>query len=244
MKLEGDSLIPLYQQVINDIRSGIDDGRYAVGQKIPSESELSEMYSVSRITIRRAIEELSTDGYLTKKQGKGTYVTTRKLQSKLTQAGALTSFSDVCSEAGVKSGARLLDCAHMPADATLAKDLNVSENADVLRIRRIRTADGVPAVFEVTYFSFDKFPFLETEKLDNQNLYDVIERGSGKHPQHVQDALIEMSQANAELSELLGVSPGEPLFREVGTIVDEANEPVFVCDLRIVARHFALRITR
>ena len=242
MKLEGDSLIPLYKQVINDIRSRIDNGGYKVGQKIPSESELSEMYSVSRITIRRAIEELSTEGYLTKKQGKGTYVTSRKLNAKLTQAGALTSFTDVCSESGVKSGARFIDRIHMPADAHLAKELGIDEGADVLRIRRIRTADGVPAVYEVTYFPFESCSFLETEELNNDCLYEVIENRSSMRPIRVKDALIEMIQANTEEAELLNVSPGEPLFREEGTIVDSANSPVFVCDLRILARLFALRI--
>lgn len=244
MKLEGDSLIPLYQQVINDIRSGIDDGSYAVGQKIPSESELSEMYSVSRITIRRAIEELSADGYLTKKQGKGTYVTSRKLQSKITQDGALTSFNDICAEAGFVPGATLVDRSHVSANAELAEMLHVRKDADLLRLCRIRTADGTPTIIEVTYFPFDKYPFLETEDVNNDCLYDVLERRGASRPHIVQDALIEVTQANFDEAEKLSVSLGEPLVVEKGTIVDESGMPIFACDLRILARVFALRITR
>ncbi|MEE1274075.1 MAG: GntR family transcriptional regulator [Olegusella sp.] len=75
-RLDEESLTPLYQQVMEKIKRGIESGAYATGEKIPSEAELSEMYSVSRITVRRAVEELVEQGLLTKRQGKGTYVIT------------------------------------------------------------------------------------------------------------------------------------------------------------------------
>ena len=70
MKLNDNSLTPLYQQVLEDIKAEISSGTYASGQRIPSEAELSQLYSVSRVTVRRAIEELVGEGYLTKRQGK------------------------------------------------------------------------------------------------------------------------------------------------------------------------------
>lgn len=73
-QLNEDSLTPLYQQLMEDIKTSLAEGKYMPDEKIPSEPELSELYHVSRITVRRAIEELCTEGYLVKKQGKGTYV--------------------------------------------------------------------------------------------------------------------------------------------------------------------------
>ena len=59
MKLEEGGLTPLYQQVMEDLKDDIERGKYPAGCRIPSEAELSQMYSVSRITVRRAVSELS-----------------------------------------------------------------------------------------------------------------------------------------------------------------------------------------
>ena len=63
MKLNENSMTPLYRQVLEDIKAGIVSGQYEPGHKIPSEAELSEMYNVSRVTVRRAIEELVGEVY-------------------------------------------------------------------------------------------------------------------------------------------------------------------------------------
>ena len=108
MKLNDNSLTPLYQQVLEDIKAEISSGTYASGQRIPSEAELSQLYSVSRVTVRRAIEELVGEGYLTKRQGKGTYVNQRKMTRKIRQCSTIESFTDVCAEMGMKAGAHVI----------------------------------------------------------------------------------------------------------------------------------------
>lgn len=74
-QLDSESASPLYQQVFEVIKGKIETGRYPAHSQIPTESELSRMYGVGRITVRRAIEELVNEGYLTKRQGRGTFVT-------------------------------------------------------------------------------------------------------------------------------------------------------------------------
>ena len=69
--------VPLYMQIKEDIKAAIQQGVYKAKEKIPTEPELSAEYSVSRITVRRAIEELCGEGYLIKRQGLGTFVSTR-----------------------------------------------------------------------------------------------------------------------------------------------------------------------
>ena len=71
---DGKAAIPLYQQVIDIIKNEINSGAYKAGARIPNEFELAESYKVGRVTVRRAIEELVQQGYLTKRQGKGTFV--------------------------------------------------------------------------------------------------------------------------------------------------------------------------
>ena len=73
---------PLYQQIYDDIKNDIESGVYQVDDKIPSETELSEKYNVSRITVRRSIEDLCADSLLTKKQGRGTFVGSKQLKRR------------------------------------------------------------------------------------------------------------------------------------------------------------------
>lgn len=72
--LDEGSSTPLYAQLRELLKSQIEDGSFAPGERIPSEDKLNGLYGVSRITIRRALQELADDGYLVKCPGKGTYV--------------------------------------------------------------------------------------------------------------------------------------------------------------------------
>ena len=83
--LDGGSSAPLYQQVLDLLKSDIEQGTYPVDSQIPTELELSKMYGVGRVTVRRAIEELVGEGYLTKRQGRGTFVTATKIIRKVHQ---------------------------------------------------------------------------------------------------------------------------------------------------------------
>lgn len=89
---DGKAAIPLYQQVIDIIKNEIDSGAYKAGARIPNEFELAESYKVGRVTVRRAIEELVQQGYLTKRQGKGTFVNAPKLKRKIRQKDDVQSF--------------------------------------------------------------------------------------------------------------------------------------------------------
>ena len=118
MRLNEGSLTPLYQQLMEDIKCAIEEGRYQPEEKIPSESELSELYSVSRITVRRAVDELCAQGYLVKKQGKGTYVGRAKLQRKLPGARLVSVDYDASTGPGtVESRVRMLLDEELEPDA-------------------------------------------------------------------------------------------------------------------------------
>ena len=80
MAINDSAVVPLYQQVKDDIRAAIESGKYKTNEKIPPEPELSAEYSVSRIPVRRAVEELCADGYLVKMQGRGTNASCSKFR--------------------------------------------------------------------------------------------------------------------------------------------------------------------
>ena len=81
--LQQNTSVPLYRQLKDKILSDISSGKLAEGEKIPTEIELSELYNISRITVRNAVKELVAEGYLVKKQGKGTFVCLPKIERKL-----------------------------------------------------------------------------------------------------------------------------------------------------------------
>ena len=101
MAINDSAVVPLYQQVKDDIRAAIESGKYKTNEKIPPEPELSAEYSVSRITVRRAVEELCAEGYLVKMQGRGTFVSKPRIHRKFTSGRNAASFTETCKENGM-----------------------------------------------------------------------------------------------------------------------------------------------
>lgn len=96
--LDKNSMEPLFAQVEKSLSAAITAGRFLPGERIPTEPELADMYGVSRITIRRAIDELCQHGMLVKRQGKGTFVRERKMARKIEHSA---SFSEACIASGM-----------------------------------------------------------------------------------------------------------------------------------------------
>lgn len=95
--LNKNSIQPLYKQLMNIITQQIKNGTYKPGEKIPPEPELADLYHVSRITVRRTVEELCTQGYLIKHQGKGTFVKSPMIFRKF-ESQKNMSFSESCRQ--------------------------------------------------------------------------------------------------------------------------------------------------
>ena len=122
MGLDNQGSQPLYKQLEEKIIQDIENGIYRKGQKIPTEKELSQMYDVSRITVRKALEEITKQGILERHAGKGTYVASVKLQRSI---ATFMSFTECCEAQGLKPGARMIK--NVIEDAT-------AEDCDTLEI--------------------------------------------------------------------------------------------------------------
>lgn len=219
---------PLYQQIFEDIKASIENGRYVPQQRIPSEPELSEEYGVSRITVRRAIEELCADGYLVKQQGRGTFVSTPHINRRLLQTTAAQSFSSVCRENGMEPGARLVNRQIVPARPDEAGFLQLDEGALLLYIQRVRTADGQPIFEENVFLPYEGYQVLLSDPLDNVSLFDAIERVGGRRPAKTRRRTIEAVRATSEQAGELAISPYDPLLYLNVYFSDEADVPVCI----------------
>lgn len=216
--LDADAQLPLYKQLKEIIKSKIRDGEYKENEKIPPEPELTEAYSVSRITVRRAIQDLVKEGYLIKKQGKGTYVSQHKVFRKIEY---VIGFSESCLVNGFTPTSELLERKIIPATSELAQKLQINIGDEVIYTQRKRMADGTPILLENNYFDKKHFESLLTADLTG-SLYQVLAK---------QDILainpgettLEMVIADDQLAKVMEVGIGTPFFY-VNTLINDQNQ--------------------
>lgn len=233
---------PLYQQIYDDIKGAIKDGAYKVDEKIPSEAELSEEYGVSRITVRRAIEDLCADGYLTKMQGRGTFVGKPHIMRRLSQSKATRSFSEICEEAGVTPGAHLIERQIVPVRPDEQEFFGLGPDALLIYVHRVRTADGLGVCDENMFVPYDDGRDLLTLPLEDTSLFDAIEQATGHRPASNEDWNITAVKATTDQASLLGISVGDPLLRTHVSFVDDEGRPVCMGRHYFVGSRYELSI--
>lgn len=219
---------PLYQQIFGEIKAEIDRGDYVPEEKIPSEAELSQKYGVSRITVRRAIEELCAAGYLVKHQGRGTFVSTPRINRCLLQTENAQSFTRVCVENGMTAGAHVVDRQIVPARPDEAEFLGLDVDALLLYIQRIRTADGQPIFEENVFLPYEGYQELRTRSLEDASLFDAIAEVGGRRPVHTPYRTVEAVRATSAQASRLAISANDPLLLLNVNFADEQGEPVCI----------------
>lgn len=238
----GASAVPLYQQVMDDLKGEIARGVYAAGSRIPSEMELAKSYGVGRITVRRAIEELSRAGYLNRQQGRGTFVCAPKLKRKIRQKDDVQSFSNACRVNGMEPGACVISRKILPADSTEAQFFGVPVGTDLICVERVRTADGVPVMLENNIYVYEDNAYLSTAPLSNQSIFEFVRNRTGRTPAFTDPCTLEIACASPEVARLLAVPVGEPLFYMEAFFFDEQRRPFIIGRQRIVGSRYVFDI--
>ena len=149
--------IPKYLQIAAWLKECVQNGKYAEGEKLPSELELSAMSAVNRNTLRQAIANLVADGILRKEKGMGTFVasaTPIALKHKLKQ---ITSFKDDLLEIGISEKTILLKKSIKNANNRVARTLNLKNSSKVVVVQRLRTGNNIPFIYEESYLPADMF---------------------------------------------------------------------------------------
>jgi len=200
--------IPKYHQLAGILRKKIVDGEWPPQSPIPSERQLEMIYSVSRPTIRQAIELLIHEGYLYREHGKGTFVMPQKLQKGLME---LTSFSEDLIKRGIKPGQRILEMAYETAPEEVIRKLELSEGTQVLRISRVRLGDGLPIGLQTSYVIVKPDQLITHEELEEVgSLYKILQEKLHIIP-WAADETLEVTLATKEEADLLQVKVGAPL---------------------------------
>jgi GntR family transcriptional regulator len=177
------------------------------GSRIPSERSLAAEWGVARMTARKAIETLTGEGLLERRQGSGTYVA----QMPYAKTLGLSSFTVDMQRRGLTPGSRVLDFAQIPADAATAVRLDIDEGDEVVRFTRLRLADGEPIAVETTWMPAHVVPGLTEEDLSGSLFETLAGRFGitlGQASSTIDPALADDSTANE-----LGIDPTHPCLR-------------------------------
>jgi GntR family transcriptional regulator len=181
-------------------------GSLPPGSPIPTERSLASEFDVSRTTVRQALAELTVEGRLLRVQGKGTFAAEPKMAQRL----QLSSYTEDMRAQGREPSSKLLELSEMPADAELARLLAVRAGAKILRLHRLRLADGEPMALETTHLPVSRFRGLRRYVSSGSSLYQVLREKFDVEMGHAEET-IETALAGPEEAELLGADVGMPM---------------------------------
>jgi GntR family transcriptional regulator len=203
------STLPLYTQIREALRTRILDGSYKAHAQLPTESELTATFKVSRITVRQALNDLQKEGLIFKIHGKGAFVSKPKAFQDLTR---LQGFAEAMHEHGYETYNKLISIRHMVAPKAAAEMLRLGRGAKVTELRRVRYLNREPISLDVSYVPRAIGERLAKENLATRDIFLILENDYGIHLGDA-ELRIEATTADEQLGTLLGISEGAPILR-------------------------------
>lgn len=165
--------LPLYIQIADVLRRNIKESAYQVGDRLPTEAELSARFGVNRHTLRRAIEILRQEGLVRVDRGRGTFVASQPISFAI---GRRVRYNEALKAQGLKPSKHTLRVAEMPADQSIAKCLELEVGAPVVLFERLSLADDYPINVASSYFPSQRFPGLLEHCHHYQSISKMLEQ--------------------------------------------------------------------
>jgi len=200
---------PLYNQIKEIIKNKIITGIYPVNESIPTEKELQKDFNASRITVRRALNELANDGYIKSQRGKGTIVLKRNIVEEENHIDR--SFTEHMKSKGITVGTKFSRLNTVMAVGKIAEALELELGHKVLELTRVRTTDETPIVIFKTYLNPDIVEITSEEVEANESLYYLLkQKGQFIKLKH---EIFEVTLSMEWISGLLEVPLGTPILK-------------------------------
>jgi GntR family transcriptional regulator len=194
----------LYRQLLDIIKGKIEGGEWSVGSQIPTEEELCKTYDVSKATVRSAILELVRQGYLTRQQGKGTFINKNTVSEGITMQ---TSLKELMFEEEHDFNTKVIaQTVMMPID-DLDIRLDISPDKHVIYIKRLYLIEDEAILVQETYIPYHICPLLLEDNIENNSLFDILEKKYGIKITKAKN-YIDITFLNLNESMLLGLNEG------------------------------------
>jgi GntR family transcriptional regulator len=213
---------PLYERVESVLAGDIANGSLPPETQLPSEDGLIERFKVSRTTVRKAIQNLVERGLVEVRRGKGTFVTLPKISQELTE---LTGFVEDMRALGRTPTTRLLDKRIVAADKAVGRQLALTPGTLVIRLRRVRLADGVAISFDETYLPREIGEKVAADNLEAEPVFALLEDKYGT-PLVEAEYKLEAAAADPVAAQALEVPAGSPIFLIERTSYTTGNRPI------------------
>lgn len=214
--------IPLYVQLAEGLIAKIESGELSPGEQLPPERELSASLGVNRMTLRRALHVLGSQGMIIRKHGVGTFIAEPKIDR---QMEVVFRFTSGMLNQGFTPGAEMISFEEINADQILAKDLAIPTSSRVYSILRLRSINREPVMIESYKIPVQRFPGLDRFNLESRSIYEIMEIEYGIPINRARQSFEPITATSFE-AELLNVNYGEALMLERRISYDDINQPV------------------
>jgi GntR family transcriptional regulator len=214
---------PLYQQIKAMLLASLQAGEWQPGEVIPSEFELAARYEVSQGTVRKAIDELTTQNLLIRKQGKGTFVATHLEERHQFR------FLRLAPDSGLPMALKnhFLSCKKMKAPAIMARALKIKTGENLIEIERVQTFAGKAIVFEQIWLPSPRFKGLDLATLEAWDgpLYALYESAFATHMVRATEK-IKAVTSDSMCAQRLNTTPAAPILLVERVSYTYGNKPV------------------
>lgn len=216
-----------YPELKNYILEQISQGNFKKGVMLPSEKEFTELFKVSRMTVRRAFDDLIQDGVLIRKAGSGVFVANNKIERSLTRISI--SHDEAIHQMYNKLTVKIIDY-KIVRNHHIAREYLGIEDEDVIQVKRVQLGDGCPIVYENIFLPVKYFDKIEKEEFIN-SLQQVVDQHFLKKDKQLQNEItVEAKLATKTLSSLLQVPINSPILQLKIVVKGEDGER-FYCGI-------------
>jgi GntR family transcriptional regulator len=223
-----------YREIERYLRSLVEGAR--PGASLPSEADLCERFSVSRMTVRQALQELTNDGLVERRRGQGTFVAHRPVHRR---PGVFLSFTEEMSRRGLRATSRLLSAGMDQPRRAETLDLGLAPDSQVVRVARVRLADGVPVALEDAALLPELRAVLD-EDLGDGSLHSALERRGVVATRAT--GTITARLARASEAELLDLAPQSALLVELRILFDQDGRVFERTETRYAADRYVIDV--
>lgn len=206
----------IYKQIASSIAYAIDSGLLKYGDKLPTERELCEAFSISATAVKMAYEQLIQKGKIKRIKGKGTFVTNRK-----TYRANLHRFFKVNVDKGAIQKETIL-MERIFKDYSVYRVMKIDSGEKCYKIMSIFKEQENPILLQVVYLPERYFPDYVVEKFESKSLYHFIEETSGQKIKHLHSTYNAINASSAEAI-LLNISPDDAVYFVRTQVIDHAN---------------------